>query len=133
MSAARSRNMAAIRGKDTKPEMLVRSWVHRRGFRFRLHAKGMPGSPDLVLARHRTVVFVHGCFWHSHGCSNSVVPQTRREFWVEKLGRNVARDAKNFRELTELGWRVFVVWECDLRKHPERTLSRLTARLSNTD
>lgn len=118
--------MAAIRGRDTKPEMLVRSWLHRNGLRFRLHGGDLPGRPDIVLPKRAAVVFVHGCFWHSHGCSNSVVPKTRRDFWVEKLGANRTRDARSQRALKQLGWRVLVVWECELRAQPERTLRQLT-------
>lgn len=129
MSAARSRNMAAIRGKDTKPELLVRSWLHRSGLRFRLHRKTLPGTPDLVLPKRGTVVLVHGCFWHSHGCANSVVPKTRRKFWIDKLSANQRRDTANQNALRMLGWRVVVIWECDLRRHPERTLNRLTTQL----
>jgi len=121
--------MAAIRGKDTKPELLVRSWLHRNGLRFRLHAKDLPGRPDVVLAKRRTVVLVHGCFWHSHGCANSVVPLTRQEFWVHKLASNKERDRKNEIALQALGWRVAVVWECELRANPARTLGRLVKRL----
>lgn len=121
--------MAAIRGKDTKPELLVRSFLHRNGLRFRLHHKDLPGRPDLVLAKRRTVVLVHGCFWHSHGCANSVIPKTRREFWIAKLGANRVRDQKAKVALKKLGWRVVVVWECELRAHPHRTLSRLAKTL----
>lgn len=129
VTAARSRNMAAIRGKNTKPEMLVRSWLHRNGFRFRLHRKDLPGKPDIVLQKYRTVIFVHGCFWHSHGCKNSVVPRTRREFWVEKLGVNRVRDETAQLALKKLGWRVTVVWECELGARSERALARLVKTL----
>ena len=112
VSAARSRNMAAIKGKNTKPELLVRSWLHRNGFRFRLHRKDLPGKPDIVLPKYKTVIFVHGCFWHSHGCTNSVVPKTRREFWREKLANAVQRDRRNRIDLERRGWLVRVVWEC---------------------
>ena len=84
--------MAAIKGKNTKPELLVRSWLHRNGFRFRLHRKDLPGTPDIVLPKYRTVIFVHGCFWHSHGCKNSIVPKTRRAFWNKKLTGTMLRD-----------------------------------------
>ena len=129
VSAARSRNMAAIKGKNTKPELLVRSWLHRNGFRFRLHRKDLPGKPDIVLPKYRTVIFVHGCFWHSHGCAKSVVPKIRRAFWTAKLGANRTRDKKMNVSLTKLGWRVVVVWECELRVLPNRRLARFVQRI----
>ncbi len=107
--------MQAIRGKNTVPELRVRSMVHRLGLRFRLHGRGLPGKPDLVLARHRTVIFVHGCFWHRHGCSLSAVPKTRVEFWQAKFRANVDRDQRNAAELRSLGWRVVEIWECETR------------------
>lgn len=110
----RSRNMSRIRGKDTKPEMLVRRCLHSMGFRFRLHRKDIPGCPDIVLPRHRAVIFVHGCFWHLHGCPNSRMPATRPEFWEVKLKRNAERDKDAQAGLKNAGWRVFVVWECAL-------------------
>ncbi len=112
----RSRNMSAIRGKDTKPEMVVRKELHRLGFRFRLHDRSLPGHPDLKLTKHRAVVFVHGCYWHRHsGCRYATTPATNREFWLDKLERNVERDREYMRELSDLGWRVAIVWECALR------------------
>jgi DNA mismatch endonuclease (patch repair protein) len=109
----RSRNMAAIRGRDTKPEMIVRRLVHRHGYRFRLHRRDLPGRPDLVLPRHRAVIFVHGCFWHQHDCRyGRVVPATRAEFWQAKRHENVERDKRNERALKAAGWRVLIVWEC---------------------
>ena len=109
----RRRCMSNIRGKDTKPELLVRSFLHRSGFRFRLHRKDLPGRPDFVLPRYRTVIFVHGCFWHRHpGCPKATVPEVRKEFWEEKFRRNVERDRRSRRALEDLGWRVIVLWEC---------------------
>lgn len=122
--------MAAIRGKDTKPEMLVRSWLHRNGFRFRLHRKDLPGKPDIVLAKYRTVIFVHGCFWHRHGCSNSSMPSARREFWEAKLTANTLRDIRSQRLLRREGWRVIVVWECELRKRFDASVRRVAKRLT---
>lgn len=111
----RSRNMAAIRSRNTKPERLIRSLVHRLGFRFRLKSK-LPGKPDIVLSRHRKVIFVHGCFWHMHECRfGRVVPATRTEFWQKKRNANAARDERALRQLSELGWRVHVVWECETK------------------
>ena len=113
VSASRSRNMAAVRSRDTKPEMVVRRFLHARGLRFRLHAVGLPGKPDLVFKKYNCVVFVHGCFWHHHGCGNSVWPKTRREFWRAKIMGNVRRDRRTTKMLTHLGWRVFDIWECE--------------------
>jgi DNA mismatch endonuclease, patch repair protein len=112
---ARSVLMGRIKGKNTATEMAVRSALHRLGFRFRLHGRGLPGTPDLVLRRHRTVVFVHGCFWHRHGCPMTSTPKTRPEFWQQKFEANLARDARTTAALQALGWRVVVVWECELR------------------
>jgi DNA mismatch endonuclease (patch repair protein) len=121
--------MSRIRGKDTKPEMVVRSLLHRMGYRFRLHGKGLPGRPDIVLARHKTVVFVHGCFWHRHrGCRNCTTPTHRREWWLKKLEGNAARDSRHQTALKELGWRVLVIWECEL--WGAKTLNRVTHTLS---
>ena len=107
--------MAAIRGHDTTPERLVRSALHRHGLRFRLHVRDLPGRPDIVLPRHRTVILVHGCFWHRHlGCARSTLPATNRAWWVAKLRRNRARDRRILRALRAAGWRVIVVWECQL-------------------
>lgn len=113
----RSWNMSRIRGKDTKPEMVVRSLLHRMGYRFRLHAKELPGRPDIVLAKHKTVIFVHGFFWHRHrGCKNCTTPTHRRQWWLKKLEGNGARDRVNRRRLRELGWRSVVVWECETER-----------------
>ena len=108
--------MARIRTVHTKPEQTVRRWLHAQGFRFRLHPKGLPGTPDLVLPKHRLAVFVHGCFWHSHpGCNRATIPKTRREFWQNKLQRNAQRDQEAERALQDRGWRVVTVWECETR------------------
>jgi len=120
--------MSRIRGRDTGPERAVRSLLHRLGLRFSLRRKGLPGKPDIVLPARRTVVLVHGCFWHQHPeCRLAVMPQTRPEFWAEKLSRNVVRDSENERALRCLGWRVVTVWECELedRKQITRRLVRL--------
>jgi DNA mismatch endonuclease (patch repair protein) len=110
----RSENMRAIRGKDTLPELAVRSLVHRLGYRFRLHGKDLPGKPDLVFPARRKVIFVHGCFWHSHGCKSGLVPNSNREFWLPKLARNKARDGKNLTALGGRGWKALVIWQCEL-------------------
>lgn len=125
----RSRNMARIRGKDTKPEMRVRSLLHRLGFRFRLHRRDLPGRPDIVLPRYRTVVFVHGCFWHRHpDCRYAYTPRSRVPFWTAKFAENVTRDSRNQEALVEAGWRVIIVWECELRDIPQLT-QRLEAEI----
>ena len=121
----RSRNMAAIRSANTKPEMRVRSALHQLGFRFRLHRKDLPGRPDIVLPKHRTVLFVHGCFWHCHRCTyGSVIPATRAEFWAAKRGGTVVRDRRNAAALRKLGWRVLTLWECEVRTE-ESALARV--------
>jgi DNA mismatch endonuclease (patch repair protein) len=110
----RSWNMSRIRGKDTKPELAVRSMLHRMGYRFRLHVKDLPGKPDIVLPKYRTVIFVHGCFWHRHPrCKYAYAPKSRARFWRWKLDENVNRDRKARRALRVLGWRVLTVWECE--------------------
>ena len=112
----RSRNMAHIKGKDTKPEKLVRSILHGMGYRFRLHCKQLPGKPDIVLPKYKAAVFVHGCFWHRHeGCKNATLPKTRREFWEKKFAENVHRDKNTAKLLEQLGWTVLVIWECELK------------------
>jgi DNA mismatch endonuclease, patch repair protein len=112
----RSANMRAICSKGMRPELAVRSLVHRLGYRFRLHRKDLPGKPDLVFSSRRKVIFVHGCFWHSHqGCKAAHVPKTNLDYWVPKLERNQARDARNIKALTVSGWKSLIIWECELR------------------
>ena len=133
VSSVRSRNMAAIRGKDTAPELAVRRILHAMGLRFRLHRKDLPGRPDIVLPKHRTVVFVHGCFWHRHeGCRYTTTPKTRQEFWQTKFATNVERDRRNRTDLRQLGWRVIVVWECELRQ-PSDLKERLSGLFPQLD
>lgn len=113
----RSRMMAANRRRDTKPEWTVRRYLHARGLRYRLDVRKLPGSPDIVLARHRAAIFVHGCFWHRHpGCRYATTPRNNADFWAQKFERNVERDAEAIVALSESGWRVAVVWECGLVK-----------------
>lgn len=113
--ATRSRMMSGIRGKNTKPELLVRKALHALGFRFRLHVKELPGKPDLVFPKHRAVVFVQGCFWHRHQqCRYAAVPKSNVEFWAEKLDENRKRDVLHEQQLKILGWRVFTIWECEI-------------------
>jgi DNA mismatch endonuclease, patch repair protein len=122
----RSRMMSGIRGKDTKPELIVRSFLHRAGLRFRLHTK-MPGKPDLVFPKYRTAVFVHGCFWHRHkGCRFATTPASNAAFWQEKFDANVQRDAFVKKALRKLGWQVRVIWACQLQ---ERKLEALEKRI----
>lgn len=111
----RSRMMAAIRNKGTKPEMLVRRGLHHRGFRFRLHSRSLPGRPDLVLPRYHVAIFVHGCFWHGHNCLLFRWPRTREEFWRKKITGNQERDNRVIDQLHSLGWRVLTIWECAFR------------------
>lgn len=116
-NAVRSRNMAAVRSRDTKPEVKIRSLLHRLGFRFRLCDKSLPGKPDIVLKKYKTVIFVNGCFWHHHeNCPKSKLPETNKEFWEKKIHSNVERDRRNQEELAEQGWRVLVIWECQVRE-----------------
>ncbi|WP_227421499.1 very short patch repair endonuclease [Pacificispira spongiicola] len=114
-AATRSRMMAGIRGKDTKPEMIVRRGLHRRGFRFRLHDRSLPGRPDLILPRYHVAIFVHGCFWHGHDCPLFRWPRTREDFWRDKIGRNRERDRNAAERLQEAGWRILTIWECAFR------------------
>ena len=111
----RSATMRAVKSRDTKPEIEVRSLLHRNGYRFRLHRKDLPGKPDIVFPSRHKVVFVHGCFWHGHSCRRGKrIPKNNREYWVDKVRGNVERDALNLKQLTEQGWQAFVVWECQI-------------------
>ncbi|MGY4537466.1 DNA mismatch endonuclease (patch repair protein) [Mucilaginibacter sp. UYNi724] len=113
----RSYNMSRIKSKDTKPELLVRKFLHKNGFRYRLHVKNMPGKPDIVLPKYKTVIFIHGCFWHGHeGCKYYVVPKTRTEWWLNKIQGNAANDTKAEKALNAAGWRIINLWECELKK-----------------
>lgn len=124
--AQRSFNMSRIRGKDTKPELIVRSLVHQLGYRFRLHRRDLPGRPDLVLPRHRKVIFVHGCYWHRHRCRyGRVRAKTNAEFWNAKLQANVERDRRNIRKLRKDDWSVLVIWECWTRDPEAKVIPRL--------
>lgn len=117
--------MAKVRGENTSPERLVRSLVHRMGYRFRLHCKDLPGKPDIVLPRHKKVIFVHGCFWHQHeGCPHAARPTSNIEYWDRKLDRNMVRDRENLHKLAYLGWNVLIVWECETRDR-EKLLEKL--------
>lgn len=127
----RSEVMAKIRGKDTKPEKIVRSLLHQMGFRFRLHNKMLPGKPDICLPKHETVIFVHGCFWHNHTkCKGGRLPKSNLEYWQPKIQRNVERDKMRQRSLRKLGWKVIVIWECEL-KAENRLRSKIQKSLSD--
>lgn len=128
---ARSRNMAAIGRKDTRPELVVRRLLHSMGYRFRLHRRDLPGTPDIVFVRRRKVIEVRGCWWHRHpdpACPNVAIPKTRPEFWAAKFAANVARDRRNEDALTGRGWRLLVIWECEVRRGDDLT-PRLVAFL----
>lgn len=115
----RSWNMSRIRGKDTKPELIVRSHIHAMGYRFRLHVKDLPGKPDILLPKYRTAIFIHGCFWHRHpGCKYAYTPKSRENFWAEKFRKNVERHEKISKGLDRLGWRVLIIWECEVSELP---------------
>lgn len=112
----RSALMGRVRQRDTKPELVTRKLLHAQGFRFRLHLRTLPGTPDIVLTRHRKIVMVHGCFWHGHpDCARSKLPEANHDWWAQKIGRNRRRDELTLDELRELGWRVLVVWECETK------------------
>lgn len=130
--AARSYIMSKIRSRDTKPEMLVRRFLFFKGYRYRLHSKKLPGSPDIVLSKYRTVIFVHGCFWHGHeDCRYFVIPKTRTEWWQKKISTNIARDHSNYIKLLEEGWKVIIIWECELKpKVKAETLFGLAKSIS---
>ena len=123
----RSYNMSMIRNKDTKPEIIVRKFLFGNGFRYKLHDKMLPGKPDLVFPKHKTIIFIHGCFWHGHtNCKYFVVPKTRTEWWLNKIKTNKKNDKKSCRAITQKGWSVITIWECQLRKHNlENTLLKL--------
>jgi DNA mismatch endonuclease (patch repair protein) len=111
----RSKNMASIRSKDTKPELTVRRFLYSNGYRYRLHSKDLPGKPDIVLKKYKAAIFVNGCYWHRHtNCKYCYTPKTNTEFWQEKFSKNVLRDKNNYFKLNELGWKVIIVWECDV-------------------
>lgn len=129
----RSWNMSRIKGKDTKIEVKVRSWLFSKGFRFRKNDRRYPGTPDIVLPKYKTVIFINGCFWHRHeGCRYATTPKTRTEFWMNKFEKNVENDRKHKEELETMGWRVITLWECGLKKNSfEDTMNRLEQQLHN--
>ncbi len=127
----RSYNMSRIRSKGTKPEILVRKYLFSKGFRYRLNVKKLPGTPDIVLSKYKTVIFIHGCFWHGHeNCKYYVIPQTRTDWWVTKIIHNKALDVENFEKLKSLGWNVLIIFECELMKDKrEHILREITTQL----
>lgn len=130
----RSRNMSHIRSANTKPEEKVRKYLFSKGFRYRKNVRGLPGCPDIVLPKYRSVIFVNGCFWHKHDCPRFVWPSSNQEYWIPKITRNVERDAKNQQTLKEMGWQIITVWECELKKaNFQETMDKLIEDLiSNT-
>jgi DNA mismatch endonuclease (patch repair protein) len=127
----RSYNMSRIKDKNTKPEMLVRKFLHANGFRYRLHVRNLPGKPDIVLPKYNTVIFVHGCFWHGHkGCKYFTVPKTRTEWWLHKINGNIKNDNKAVKTLKKQGWKVIYLWQCNLRgKKTDKTFSILVNKI----
>lgn len=130
----RSRNMSHIRSTNTKPEEKVRKYLFSKGFRYRKNVRGLPGCPDIVLPKYRSVIFVNGCFWHKHDCPRFVWPSSNQEYWIPKITRNVERDAKNQQTLKAMGWQIITVWECELKKaNFQETMNKLIEDLiSNT-
>lgn len=128
----RSYNMSRIKGKDTKPELLVRKFLHANGYRYRLHLKDLPGKPDIVLPKYKTVIFVHGCFWHGHeGCKYFTIPKTKSEWWKNKIETNAANDTKAMKALKKDGWKIITIWTCELKpKKVEETLVNLLNKLA---
>jgi len=126
----RSQMMAGIRGKNTRPEIHIRSLLHRHGFRFRIHVDSLPGKPDIVLKRYRAVIFIHGCFWHAHDCHLFKLPSTRTEFWQTKIEGNKERDTVNIKVLKDSGWRVLTIWECSLKGRTRLKESALAEKIS---
>ena len=124
----RSYNMSRIKGKNTKPEMLVRKYLFAKGFRYRLHCKSLPGKPDIILPKYKTIIFVHGCFWHGHeGCKYFVLPKTRTDWWLNKISNNISNDTRTVSLLQDTGWQVIIIWECELKPGTIRdTLELLT-------
>ena len=126
ISEQRSRNMSAIKSKNTKPEIAVRKLLHSMGYRFRLHSKGLPGSPDIVLPKYKTLIFVHGCFWHRHeNCKYASNPKTRKEFWENKFKANINRDNLNQANLSLRGWKIIIIWECQLKGDMKKRIREL--------
>jgi DNA mismatch endonuclease (patch repair protein) len=130
--AERSRNMSKIKSKNTRPEKVVRSFLHLNGFRFRLHNKNLPGKPDITLKKYNTVIFVNGCFWHHHkNCKRANIPKSNKDYWIPKIEKNKSRDKKNIADLKKNKWKVLVVWECEV-KNMEKISKKITRRILKT-
>jgi len=129
----RSYNMSRIKGKNTKPELIVRKWLWSQGYRYRLHRKDLPGKPDIVFSGRKKVIFVHGCFWHKHNCRYFKWPETNPEFWKKKINENVRRDQKNYQDLIADGWHYFVVWECEIRQKDTNVFDLLREFIEKPD
>ena len=126
----RSKNMSHIRSTNSKPEEIVRKYLFSKGFRYRKNGRALPGCPDIVLPKYHTVVFVNGCFWHKHDCGRCVCPSSNIEYWIPKINRNVERDEENNKKLTGMGWKVLIIWECELKKNVrEKQLARLVKEI----
>ncbi len=130
----RSEIMSKISGKETKPEILVRKFLFANGFRYRKNDKRYPGKPDIVLPKYKTVIFIHGCFWHGHDCPAGKLPETRKEFWEDKIAGNITRDNRNSKELEQQGWKVIVIWQCELknRKKQRKVFAELKYKLCSS-
>lgn len=127
----RSWNMSRIKGKDTQIELAVRKYLFAKGYRYRLHVRTLPGKPDIVLKKYKTVIFIHGCFWHRHvGCKNTTIPKTRTEFWEDKFKTNIQNDIKHTKLLEQMGWKVIVIWGCQIEDCFEETMAGVIAKLS---
>jgi DNA mismatch endonuclease (patch repair protein) len=128
----RSYNMSRIRSKDTKPELLVRKHLFASGFRYRLHDKKLPGKPDIILPKYNTIILIHGCFWHSHqNCRYAVMPKSNVDYWSDKISKNLNRDTQTIKQLTNLGWKLILVWECELKRQKiDKTLTQIITRLN---
>lgn len=126
----RSDVMSKVKSRNTKPEIRVRSWLHNRGFRFRLHRRDLSGVPDIVLPKYKTVIFVHGCFWHQHpGCKKATIPRSNHEFWKQKLERNVERDREHVEQLEQDRWKVIMIWECEVKSDIDWTMKMVEAQI----
>lgn len=125
--------MSRVKGKNTKPELIVRHFLHRNGFRYRLHRKDLPGKPDILLKKYNTAIFIHGCFWHGHkGCRYFVMPKTRTRWWQDKINRNREKDIENEQNLHNSGWKIIIIWECELKKNKVKaTLKNLLQKLNS--
>ena len=114
--------MSKISGKETKPEILVRKFLFSRGYRFRKNVKELPGKPDIVLPKYKTAIFIHGCFWHGHSCKRGALPESNREFWQEKINKNIERDSRNIIQLKEKGWSVIIIWQCEMKNKEDKEI-----------